>query len=311
MPSPFSIIVHGGAWAIPHEATEENLAGVRTAATAGRAVLAAGGSALDAAETAVKLLENDPTFAAGNGACLTDAGTVELDASVMYAPPSGAKPIAGAVCAVRIAPKNAVTLARAVAEKSEHVLLAAHGADEFTHQQEIPCVHPDELVSDAARAEWEQYKKYGSVVGELFNSGHDTVGAACIDSHGGFAAATSTGGITYKRVGRVGDSPVIGAGVYADDDAGAISTTGHGESILMCSLAKHAAFCVEHKGMDAMSAAKESVAYMKRKTGGCGGLVMVDKNARIGWAFSTNRMAWAAFDVDGVLTSGIDGEAGE
>lgn len=308
MPSQFSIIVHGGAWAIPQEATDANLAGVCAAVKTGRAVLASGGTALDAAETAVKILENDPTFAAGNGSCLTENGTVELDASVMYAPSDGSNPIAGAVCAVRAAPKNAVALARAVAEKSDHVLLAAHGADAFALQHDIQCVKPDQLVSKVARVEWQQFNKYGRVVGELFNSGHDTVGAACVDMYGGFAAATSTGGITHKRVGRVGDSPILGAGLYADTDAGAISTTGHGESILMCSLARHAAFCVEHMSMDAMAAARQSVAYMKRKTGGCGGLVMVDRNGNLGWAFNTKRMSWAAIDSNSVLTFGIDHE---
>lgn len=306
MSPPYSIIVHGGAWAIPEACTKANLAGAELAAQRGHAVLSAGGSALDACEAAVRHLEDDATFAAGLGSCLTASGTVETDAAIMTASP-GTPARAGAVaCASRA--RNPITLARAVMERTEHVLLVGAGADSFADSAGVDVVAPDALITPAALAEWREYRRYGDVVGHLFRGGgHDTVGAAAVDRDGNVAAATSTGGITFKRDGRVGDSPIVGAGLFADTGVGACSTTGHGESILKTTLARYALWLVEREGCEPQRAAEEAVRYMKKKTdGGCGGLIIVDQKGDLGFAFSTTRMVWASVDKHGKLASGID-----
>lgn len=314
---PFAIIVHGGAWKIPQEATEANLIGVRRAAAAGYEILAKGGTALDAVEVAVRILEDDPTFAAGNGSCLTRNGTVELDAAVMYSPPSteDIPVLAGGVCSTTggVVPKNAVTLARAVAEESEHVLLCAHGAIEFARKMKIELIDAKELVSPTAHKEWKYYNQYSGVVSDLFESSkpsqHDTVGAAVLDRFGGLAAGTSTGGITYKSPGRVGDSSIPGAGLYTERGVGAVSTTGHGESILMSCLARSALWQLRIGGDNNMQKASE-IALEEMKTitkgKGGGGIVMVNRDGEVCNAFSTSRMAWAAIDKDGAKTWGIE-----
>lgn len=303
MRTPYSIIVHGGAWAIPEAATEASLEGVRTAARIGHQVLAQGGSALDAVEAAVRELEDNSSFAAGLGSCLTENGTVELDAAVMEAPVGG-RARAGAIAAAS-GVRNPVSVARAVAERSEHVLLVAHGANSFAQEVGAELVEPRSLVTPGALAEWDRFNKYGKVVNELFNS-HDTVGAAAVDKYGCVAAATSTGGITFKRSGRVGDSPIIGAGLFADAGVGACSTTGHGESILQTALARHALWLLERDGMSPIQAAEEALSYMKRKSGGCGGLIIVNGKGELGHAFSTTRMVWSSMDTNGKCCSGID-----
>ncbi len=269
----------------------------------GHAILADGGSALDAVEAAVRALEDDSTFAAGVGSCLTSGGRVELDAAIMAVSPGG-QPRAGAVaCASGV--RNVVTLARAVLERTEHVFLVGRGADAFAVEVGVESVPNETLVTPAAQAEWARYARYGEAVADLFR-GHDTVGAVAVDASGGLAAATSTGGITFKREGRVGDSPVIGAGLYVDEGVGACSTTGHGESILKTTLARYALWLVEREGWTVRRAAREAVKYMTRKTRGCGGLILVDQKGNLGYAFSTTRMVWAGVDQHGEMTAGID-----
>lgn len=300
---PYSIIVHGGAWAIPYSSIESNLQGVRSAASIGHAVLERGGSALDAVEAAVRVLENDTSFAAGTGSCLTESGTVELDAAVMEAP-IDKRAMAGAIAAASNL-RNPITVARAVAEKNEHVLLVAHGANVFAKEMGCEEVPANALVTISAREEWDRFNKYGKVVNELFNT-HDTVGAAAVDKYGCLAAGTSTGGITFKRCGRVGDSPIVGAGLFAESTVGACSTTGHGESILKTTLARYALWLMEWEMLDPNAAAEKALKYMRQKSGGCGGLVIVNSRGELGYAFTTPRMAWASIDTAGKPSSGID-----
>lgn len=304
-----SIIVHGGAWAIPDSQKAASRSGVEAAALAGQKVLLAGGSSLDAVEAAVRQLESDATFDAGHGSCLNAARGVEMDASIMTDTKAfGVQ--AGAVAAVSRA-RHPISLARAVMEHTPHVLLVGVGADRFAKEVDAEIVDGvEELVTREAVEEWERFERYGAAVEELFNRGagrgHDTVGAVARDGEGRLACATSTGGITFKRVGRVGDSPVVGAGLFCERGVGACSTTGHGESILKVGLARLAVLNMEFLEMDVWRAVEKAVERMRGKTGGCGGVVMLDANGEWARAFSTERMAWACIAKDGVLRSGID-----
>jgi beta-aspartyl-peptidase (threonine type) len=319
---PPAIIVHGGAWSIPERLTERSLAGVRRAAAAGYAVLTAGGSAVDAVEAAVLVLEDDPVFDAGRGSCLNAKGAVEMDAVIMVEDPHVPHSLrAGAVAAVSVV-RNPVVLARKVMETTDHCLLVGPNADEFAAKMNatddrVQLVNSvSDLVTPDAVAEWEAYNRYSTVVSSLFNrdsvqvdhSGHDTVGAVAMDVRGQLAAATSTGGITNKMPGRVGDSPIIGSGAYVTCDAGAASTTGHGESIMKTVLARHALALMESGPVSAPKAAEQSLDYMHRKTGGCGGIILVDKKGRTAYSFTTERMAWASIEAadGGLVRSGID-----
>ncbi|XP_030628114.1 isoaspartyl peptidase/L-asparaginase [Chanos chanos] len=295
------IVVHGGAWAIPDDISKASVDGVKNAARAGSVILRNGGSALDAVEKAVRTLEDDPVFDAGHGAVLNTNGEVELDAIIM----DGGTLAAGAVSSVRnIA--NPVTLARAVMEKTDHVMLTDRGANLFAESIGFPSTATDALVTENERKEWEKFKKYIVGVKELFNPkwGHDTVGAVALDSLGNVACATSTGGIRNKMVGRVGDSPIIGAGGYADNRSGAVSCTGHGEAILKVTLARLILFHME-QGKTAREAALTSLQYMVERVNGGGGAIVVSPTGDWAAKFNTERMAWAAVEGE-VLSYGLN-----
>lgn len=211
----------------------------------------------------------------------------------------------GAVAALSEA-RNPISVARAVMERTPHCLLVGEGADRFAREIGAKMATVAELVTPAAVEEWNRYDRYGSAVADLFNSGHDTVGAVARDDQGRLACATSTGGITFKRVGRVGDSPIVGAGLFCEDGVGACSTTGHGESILKAGLARTAVLLMDMQGLGPHQAAGMALAKMKKRTGGCGGIVMLDKNGEWAREFTTTRMAWAAVGKDGLLKSGVD-----
>ncbi|XP_078469292.1 isoaspartyl peptidase/L-asparaginase-like isoform X5 [Lampetra planeri] len=249
------VVVHGGAWAIPDDLAEASMAGVKGAAVRAHELLSrGGGSALDAVEVAVKALEDDAAFDAGlrcrhspslalcHGSVLTEAGEVEMDALMM----DGRTLRLGSVSCVQ-GVANPVSLARAVMEKTEHAMLTAAGAARFAEALGVARVPQRELVTEAARSEWERYRRYRHAVRALFSSErvHDTVGAVALDARGDVACATSTGGITNKMPGRVGDSPIVGCGGYADNAVGAVSTTGHGESIMKVTLARLILFHME------------------------------------------------------------------
>ncbi|MCU0503099.1 MAG: isoaspartyl peptidase/L-asparaginase, partial [Anaerolineae bacterium] len=225
-----AIIVHGGAWDIPAELQAEHVAGCRAAAEAGWAVLAAGGSALDAVEAAVRVMEDHPVFDAGRGSHLNRDGEVELDAGMM----DGRTLMAGAVASVtRIA--NPISLARRVLHDSEHVFLVGAGAERFAQDAGIPLCRPADLVIERERRLWEDGGR------TTFGSGAaDTVGAVALDGAGNLAVGNSTGGTMYKHPGRVGDTPIIGCGLYADNLSGAAACTGWGEQIMKTVLAKTA-----------------------------------------------------------------------
>jgi beta-aspartyl-peptidase (threonine type) len=293
-----SIAVHGGAGpARPGEDGRAQVDGCLAAARAGQAVLLAGGSALEAVEVAVRALEDDPLFNAGTGACLNLDGEVELDAAVM----DGATLAAGGVTCVR-GVKNPITLARAVMTHTPHVLLAGPGAHLLARKLGIPEVPPQSLVTDAARRRWAQARAQGE--GPEVTSG-GTVGAVARDARGHVAAGTSTGGMLLKWPGRVGDSPIPGAGVYADDAGGAASATGHGEVILRAGLCREVVGRMA-RGEAPQAAADAAVAALGRFGGGAG-LIVVAPDGEVAWAHDTERMARAAVLPDGRQTGGFFG----
>ncbi len=299
-PTTPAIAVHGGAGHLgPDDPASSGgpdaprADGVRRAAQAGWRILAAGGSALDAVEAAVRMLEDDPTYNAGTGACLTSAGDVELDASIM----DGETLRCGAVAVVKDV-RNPISLARRVMERSEHVLLAGPGASAFAREVGIPPHDNALLVTPAQRARWERLR------GDPAAPGHGTVGAVARDARGHLAAATSTGGMAMKLPGRVGDTPIIGCGTYADDALGAVSCTGHGERIIQLTLARHAADLVG-RGMPPAAAAEAAVRALSTRVRGEGGLILVAPCGDPAFAFNTPVMARAWTRADGTLDAAV------
>jgi L-asparaginase / beta-aspartyl-peptidase len=294
--SSTSLIVHGGAgdWSAEDGEGEALVAVCGAAARAGFEILRAGGSALDAATAAVVVLEDDPQFNAGTGSALTADGDVECDASVMCGDGR-----AGAVGALRDM-KNPILLARLVMEKTPHVLLVGSGAAAFAAECGLPPVGPEALVTERMRGKWR-----AAVARAAAAPSGGTVGCVARDAAGRLAAATSTGGMMLKRRGRVGDSAVIGAGTYADDGAGAVSCTGHGEAFIKAAAANQAVEALR-AGRSPTEAATE-VLPLVRRHGGSGGLICVDRAGRIGLAFDTPRMAHAWIDVDGRAGGGFRG----
>jgi beta-aspartyl-peptidase (threonine type) len=274
-----ALIVHGGAWDIPEHLRETCRNGVERALARGWAVLERGGSALDACEESIVELEDEPVFDAGIGSHLNRDGRVQLDAILM----NGATLKSGAAVAVERA-RNPIRLARMILEKSEHMLLAGYGAEQFAVEHGIPLCEPQELITPAQAALW------GSLSGNAAAFG--TVGAVALDEDGNLAYGTSTGGTLYKYPGRVGDSALVGCGCYADNETSSVSCTGHGESIMKVVLAKTANDYVA-AGKSPQAAADDSVALLMRRTGGRGGLIILDAQGRPGFAFSTKDMVYA------------------
>jgi beta-aspartyl-peptidase (threonine type) len=261
-----AVIVHGGAGAIKDESLPPMLDGCKAAALVGWEILQQGGSALDAVESAVVALEDDPLFNAGTGSTLTCDGHVEMDAGIM----DGTSLRAGAVGAVK-GVKNPIKLARRILEDGRHVLLAGDGALSFAREVGIPEVPPDSLIVRARRKRWEET--------------HGTVGCVALDTEGRIAVATSTGGILNKLPGRVGDSPLLGCGTYADEHGG-VSCTGDGEAIIRVLLAKSALEYLK-LGSAPQAAASEAVKLLSAKTAGSCGLIIIDRHGRIGYARNT------------------------
>lgn len=289
---PIALAVHGGAWNIPDGAVEAHRRGIAAALRVAWTALERGASALDAVELAVRTLEEDPTFNAGRGSHLNAGGRLEMDASIM----EGTSLRAGAVAAVG-GLRHPVTVARHVLETSPHVLLVAHGARAFARSacREELCRTEDLLVGREL-SRWRRIHRgeRSLVTKEFHPSGlpedhHGTVGAVALDRSGGVAAATSTGGTQHKAPGRVGDSPLVGAGTYADDRAGAVSCTGWGEGILRMVLAKSAVDRLA-AGVEPGRAARAALATLRRVRGHAG-MIVVSRAGSVAAAFDTPRMA--------------------
>jgi L-asparaginase / beta-aspartyl-peptidase len=275
-----AIIVHGGAGAIRDDSLARRLEGCRAAALAGWKILKRRGSALNAVEAAVVVLEDDPLFNAGTGSTLNRLGKVEMDAAVM----EGDTLRAGGVAAVQ-GIKNPIKLARRVMEDRRHVLLAGEGALLFAREIGFPEVLPGTLVVDAERRRWEQK--------------HGTVGCVALDGRGKIAVATSTGGIFGKLPGRIGDSPLLGCGTYANRHGG-VSCTGDGEAIMRIVMAKTAAGFLEDE--KAPKAAKMALAALAEMTGKTGGLIIIDRWGNVGHARNTSHMPVCYVTADGTVT---------
>lgn len=277
----FSLMIHGGAGAIhAPELYRESL--LRIAQVGGDA-LSRGASALDVVEMCVSLLEDDELYNAGRGSVLRADGGVDCDASIM----EGLDMRAGAVAAVS-GIKNPIRAARAVMEKSPHVFLLGAGAQEFAREHGIAFEPDSYFVVPSRVAQLEEARKKSVITLD-----HDaeeklgTVGAVVRDQKGNLAAGTSTGGMVNKQYGRVGDSPVIGAGVYADNETCAVSCTGYGEQFLRMAVAKDAADLIAYKGLSAQAAAEEAIGNLTKRIDGKGGLILIDRNGDCGVAHST------------------------
>jgi beta-aspartyl-peptidase (threonine type) len=311
-----TLLVHGGAWAIPADAAAAHEAGVRNALVTGNIILARGGSALDAVEAAVTVLEDDPTFDAGRGSFLTADGRVQLDALLMD---GGRMKAGGVACVERL--RNPIQAARLVLEESPHVYFVAEGAERFAHSHGMALIDNSELVLDRERKRLSAAKARQSagLADETFSGqilrddkdaetafnadmdSHDTVGAVALDCRGNLAAATSTGGTLNKTPGRVGDSSLIGCGCYADNLSAAVSLTGWGEPIMKLVLGKWATDRVAF-GTAPELAAREAIAYLYNRLGGHGGIILLGPDGRFGLAHNTPAMAWGIATPSGLHT---------
>ena len=309
-PRRWGIVIHGGAGnfilATIKDREAEMRAALATALAAGHRVLAGGGSSLDAVQAAVVVLEDSPHFNAGKGAVFTHEGTNELDAAIM----DGRTSMAGAVAGLKRV-KNPIRLARLVMEKSPHVMMVGEGAETFAREQGGIEFVPESYFRTELR--WQQLQRALEVErakqGALLRPRSDdakqgtyfgTVGAVALDQQGNLAAATSTGGLTNKRFGRVGDSPIIGAGTYASNQSCGISATGTGEYFIRFAVAHDICARVEYRGITAQEAADEVVQDVLKRAGGEGGVVGLDRFGQVVMSFNTTGM-----------TRGYVGESGD
>ena len=295
MPTDSVLVVHGGAWAMPDDMVDAHIHGVTNALAAGWRVLERGGSALDAVEEAVVVMEDDETFDAGRGSFLNRDGKVQLDALIM----DGATLRTGGVgCVERL--RNPVRAARKILSESPHVYFVAEGAERFAAEHGIALCKNEDLV--IAR-EVERLRAYQAEAAQHGNDlfapssddmtiSHDTVGAVALDRNGNIAAATSTGGTLNKAPGRLGDSSLIGCGCYANNESAAVSTTGWGEPIMKLVLAKWTADRIQAGNLPEWSA-QEAMNYLKQRLDGHGGIIVLNPEGHFGIAHNTPRMAWA------------------
>jgi beta-aspartyl-peptidase (threonine type) len=282
----YAIVIHGGAGlgsgSLPPEEERRYRAGLERALSAGLAVLERGGSSLDAVEQTLRLLEDDPEFNAGKGAVFNELGMNELDASIM----DGATLACGAVTAVGNV-KNPISLARLVMERTDHVLLSSAGAERFAESVDV------ELVEQA----YFYTEKRWNALQAAAESGGGTVGAVALDRRGNLAAGTSTGGLTNKMFGRVGDSPIIGAGTYADNGTCAVSCTGKGEEFIRRNVAYQVSALMKHAGLSLRQAAEEVI--HQQLVEGDGGLIGIAATGEIAMVFNTRGMFRGAADSSG------------
>jgi len=319
-----TLLVHGGAWAIPADAAAAHEAGVRAALEAGYAILGRGGSAIDAVEAAVTVLEDDPTFDAGRGSFLTSDGRVQLDALLMD---GGRMKAGGVACVERL--RNPIQAARLVLEQSQHVYFVGEGAERFAAAHGMALIDNSELVleREIERLRHAKARQAAGLGDETFSGpetsvpshilhddkgpetafpppgfgSHDTVGAVALDGRGNLAAATSTGGTLNKTPGRVGDSSLIGCGCYADNLCAAVSLTGWGEPIMKLVLGKWATDRVA-AGSAPEIAAREAISYLYNRLGGHGGIILLGPDGRFGLAHNTPAMAWGLATPGGLQT---------
>lgn len=294
-PMKFALVMHGGAGTIERsqmtpDKEKAYIAGMESALKAGSDILQRGGASLDAVETALRLLEDNPLFNAGKGAVFSHEGTNELDSSIM----DGKTLDAGAVSGLKHI-RNPISLARLVMEKSPHVMLYGEGAEAFAKNMGVPFVDQKYFHTDER---WRALQKLKTEPAPISDKDrHGTVGAVALDQAGNMAAGTSTGGLTNKRFGRIGDSPIIGAGTYANNRTCAVSCTGDGEYFIRSGVARDVAALMEYKGLSVQEAAQAALDKVG-KLGGTGGLIALDGKGNFAMPFNTSGMyrGWVGAD---------------
>ena len=290
----WKLVIHGGAGAMrpdhgddAHERKARQ--GLRDALDAGSAILSGGGSAVDAVEAAVRVLEDDPCFNAGRGSTLNAEGLVELDAAIM----DGVTRRAGAVAGLRTT-RAPISLARRLMERGPHVFLSYDGADRLAREEGLEQVDNGWFVTDKRRRQLDELLAKGGFDADVK---YGTVGAVAVDRQGHVAAATSTGGLTAKQWGRIGDSPLIGAGTYADDRAAAVSATGSGEYFIRAVAGHQLAERIRLAG-ESLQAALDGVLQDIKELGGKGGMIAVSPSGAIAWGFTTRAMYRGSADAE-------------
>lgn len=312
----FAIVIHGGAGTIlKKNMTPEKEAAYQAkleeAIRVGYKILKNGGSSLDAVEKTINVMEDSPLFNAGKGAVFTNAETNELDASIMDGKTLNAGASAGTTTV-----RNPINLARAVMEKSEHVMLSGEGAETFAQEQGLTLVEPSyfytenrfnslKRAKDSEKIELDHDGKTAFYDPYIKDSKYGTVGCAALDKNGNLAAGTSTGGMTNKRYGRIGDAPIIGSGTYANNATCAVSSTGWGEYFIRAQVAHDISALMEYKGLSLKEASKIVIQDKLTDLGGTGGIIAVDKNGNMVMEFNTAGMYRATMNDKGELTIGI------
>jgi len=298
------IIVHGGAgsWDSHDEKLDQAKIECQHAAQRGFAVLEAGGSALDAVETAVRILEDSPIFDAGRGSYLNSRGEIEMDALIV----DGSSLDFGAVAAVQRI-KNPITVARLVMTNSRHNFLVGTGAESFVEKNGISRCDVDDLVTETQLEKYEDLKRQNAnqtqVNRPVISPPGDTVGAVALDIQGNLASTTSTGGTNFKEPGRVGDSPLIGCGGYADNRTGAVSATGQGEALMKVVISKSVCDLMA-QGYSSQEACESAIELLADRVSGQGGLIAIDQNGSAGFAYNTMAMPYAIISANGVQSAG-------
>ncbi len=284
----YGLVIHGGAGTIlksnmTPEKEAEYISKLNEALQTGYKILETGGSSLDAVVAVINIMEDSPLFNAGKGAVLTEKGVAELDASIM----DGKTLKAGAIAGIKHV-KNPITLARLVMDKSPHVMMIGEGAEEFAKENNIELVDNSYFITPNR---WKQYQRMKEAQDKkIKEEKHGTVGCVALDKNGNLAAGTSTGGMMMKKFGRVGDSPIIGAGTYANNNTCAISGTGHGEYFIRLSIARDISDLMAYKNLSLNDAANEVIMKKLPQLGGDGGIIAIDKNGNVAMPFNTEGM---------------------
>jgi beta-aspartyl-peptidase (threonine type) len=317
-PPRWGMVIHGGAGAmtpqsVPPPRQEEYRAALTQALMAGHAVLARGGTSLDAVEAAINVMEDDPLFNAGRGAVITADGRIELDAAIM----DGATLKAGAVAGLHTV-RNPIDLARAVMERSPHVMMIGEGAETFARQNGLQMVEESYFWTPNRRQQWERMRMQDSIRADSVRRAGQgaawavpderkwgTVGAVALDRRGNLAAGTSTGGMMMKRFGRVGDVPIIGAGTYANNRSCAVSATGHGEFFIRNTVAHSICALMEYGGLPLQAAADSIVMRQLVAQQGEGGVIAMDRQGNFTMPFNSTGMFRGRVDAAGNVTVGI------
>lgn len=308
--SPVAIVIHGGAGVIsPTAMTPEYEADIRAALQkaleAGYAELQAGASSLEAVVAAINVMEDAPEFNAGRGAVLNHEGIVELDASIM----DGRTGQAGAIAGVSTRDggiRYPILAAKAVMEASEHVMLSGEGARAFAKSQGLEFIDADWFITDFRWQQWQRMQTASTLPADT--PWYSTVGAIALDQMGDLAAGTSTGGMTNKRWGRIGDSPIIGAGTYVDNNSCAVSSTGHGEFFIRHVVAYDICARMRYQGLSLQQAADQVVNQVLVEAGGDGGVIAMDRQGNIAMPFNTEGMYRASINTAGEMTIAIYGD---